>query len=376
MPTMRGRYHDDAASGVMPRRANDEAEARRGRRDPDVHRQLHRRADADRGAVDGADDRLEALVHAQRRRAAAVAVDVADAQRLALGVARTGAAVEGRAARRQVGAGAEGAAGAGDDDDANVVVAIGLVEQRRELAPHPRVVGVEPVRAVERDRGDAAVDVVAGGLEGGEGHRGLRGGRGPVWQRSCIFHCQRDDSARRSQDHGDAPSRTIDMDTTTREERRRDPGGRRNARGGRGAAPRRAQPSRWRSARSVAASRRRPGAPCRRRQRRRRRRARRRGKRRGEAPRARRADGRNEATAQFVAFALNALLVPLFDDDLPPRWADPSLSFDCDAGDVTIDDAPLDIGAPVPHEAASPCAGTWSAARRSTTRWSSPATSS
>jgi hypothetical protein len=45
------------------------------------------------------------------------------------------------------------------------------------------------------------------------------------------------------------------------------------------------------------------------------------------------------------------LLVPLFDDDLPPRWADPSLSFDCDAGAVTVDDAPLDVGAPVPHEA-------------------------
>ena len=61
--------------------------------------------------------------------------------------------------------------------------------------------------------------------------------------------------------------------------------------------------------------------------------------------------GPAESTVQFMAFALNALLVPLFDDDVPPRWTDPSLSFDCDAGAVTVDDAPLDIGAPVPHEA-------------------------
>ena len=69
------------------------------------------------------------------------------------------------------------------------------------------------------------------------------------------------------------------------------------------------------------------------------------------SPSARRPGGVNEATAQFLAFALNALLLPLFDDDLPPRWADPSISFDCDDGAVTIDDAPLDIGAPVPHQA-------------------------
>ena len=70
-----------------------------------------------------------------------------------------------------------------------------------------------------------------------------------------------------------------------------------------------------------------------------------------EAHRARRADGLNEATAQFMAFALNALLVPLLDDDVPPRWADPSLAFDCDAGAVKVDDAPLDVGAPVPDQA-------------------------
>ena len=53
------------------------------------------------------------------------------------------------------------------------------------------------------------------------------------------------------------------------------------------------------------------------------------------------------AASHFVAYALNALLVPLLDDDSPPRWADPSLSFDCEAVDVTVDGEPLDTGSPV-----------------------------
>jgi hypothetical protein len=55
----------------------------------------------------------------------------------------------------------------------------------------------------------------------------------------------------------------------------------------------------------------------------------------------------DSATVDFKTYALNALLVPLLDDDSPPRWADPSLSVDCDAAQVTVDGAPLDIGAPV-----------------------------
>lgn len=57
----------------------------------------------------------------------------------------------------------------------------------------------------------------------------------------------------------------------------------------------------------------------------------------------------NPATRDFMTYALNALLVPLLDDDSPPRWADPSLSFDCDAGQVTVNSAALDVGAPVPQ---------------------------
>jgi hypothetical protein len=64
--------------------------------------------------------------------------------------------------------------------------------------------------------------------------------------------------------------------------------------------------------------------------------------------RAQRAPQHHEASIHFMTFALNALLVPLLDDDWPPRWADPSLSFDCAESGVEIDGAPLDIGAPVP----------------------------
>ena len=50
----------------------------------------------------------------------------------------------------------------------------------------------------------------------------------------------------------------------------------------------------------------------------------------------------------FMPFALNALLLPLLDDDVPSRWTDPSLSLDCNNGRVTIDGHRLDVGAPVP----------------------------
>ena len=59
----------------------------------------------------------------------------------------------------------------------------------------------------------------------------------------------------------------------------------------------------------------------------------------------------NRATLEFQRHALNALLVPLLDDAVPSRFDDPSLSFDCDRGHVTVDGKPLDVGAPVPRSA-------------------------
>lgn len=55
----------------------------------------------------------------------------------------------------------------------------------------------------------------------------------------------------------------------------------------------------------------------------------------------------NSAVADFKAFALNALLLPLLDDEVPARWADPSLSVDCDDARVTVDGGRPDVGAPV-----------------------------
>ena len=52
------------------------------------------------------------------------------------------------------------------------------------------------------------------------------------------------------------------------------------------------------------------------------------------------------ARALFKACALNALLVPLLDDDVPPCWADPAIAKSCTALRVTVDGV-----APVPHAA-------------------------
>lgn len=61
------------------------------------------------------------------------------------------------------------------------------------------------------------------------------------------------------------------------------------------------------------------------------------------------ASSNERATADFKHFALNALLVPLLEEDVPARYADPSWSVDCADADVTVDGARLDIGAPMPH---------------------------
>jgi len=54
------------------------------------------------------------------------------------------------------------------------------------------------------------------------------------------------------------------------------------------------------------------------------------------------------ALKDFTTFALNALLLPLLDDDVPARWADPSLLMDCHDARVTVDGDRPDVGAPVP----------------------------
>ena len=48
-------------------------------------------------------------------------------------------------------------------------------------------------------------------------------------------------------------------------------------------------------------------------------------------------------------FALNALLVPLMDDAVPPRWTEVAMDFNCGSGtSVTVDAAPLVAGQLIP----------------------------
>ena len=64
-------------------------------------------------------------------------------------------------AGRQIGAGAEGAAGAGHDDDAHVVIGVGLVEGGDHLVHHLACEGVELFRPVEGDGLDMVCDLDA-----------------------------------------------------------------------------------------------------------------------------------------------------------------------------------------------------------------------
>ena len=137
-----------------------EAEARVVGRDADIHRQLHRHADADRRAVDGADHGLQAFEDAQGQAAAAIALDV-DVLRAALfAVSGAGVIVERLGAGREVCAGAEGfLAVPGDDHGLHAVILVGDVEGLDHLVHHHAGEGVHVVRAVDGQRGDAVLDV-------------------------------------------------------------------------------------------------------------------------------------------------------------------------------------------------------------------------
>ena len=129
----------EQASGDHRRAAPTEAEARIVRRQADVHRQQHlSRRCRTAAPFDRGDHRLQAVEDSQRDSAAAVAhrlvapVDLTvGSQRAwlgARGLVVAGGVVEGLRAGRQVGTGAERAAGAADDDRAHFVVSVGCVE--------------------------------------------------------------------------------------------------------------------------------------------------------------------------------------------------------------------------------------------------------
>ena len=99
MPTTRGRNQLEQASGMIPRRANTKPDARLLGGQPDVHRERHRGAHADRRAVDGRDHGLGAVEDPQRQFAAVVAGNRVRLAALAV--------VEGLAPATEVGARAE-----------------------------------------------------------------------------------------------------------------------------------------------------------------------------------------------------------------------------------------------------------------------------
>ena len=70
-----------------------------------------------------------------------------------------------------VGAGAERAAGAGDDEKPDVVVGLGFVVGVAQLGDHEGAERVEGVGPVQRDGGLVPVDLVADGVVGLSGHR-------------------------------------------------------------------------------------------------------------------------------------------------------------------------------------------------------------
>jgi hypothetical protein len=62
-------------------------------------------------------------------------------------------------AARYFGPGTEFAAGAGNDDGADIVVAIGAFERMRDLGAHLAGIGIQLVGPVERDGHDRTVEI-------------------------------------------------------------------------------------------------------------------------------------------------------------------------------------------------------------------------
>ena len=156
MPTIRGRNQLEHASGTMPRRANTKPMLRVLGREPDVHRQRHRDADADRGAVDRGDDRLLRLEDAQGEQAPAVARRPPRdrPRRLAPPCANVSPPP------RQIGPGAEAPPPPGDDDRPDVVVGVRPIERRRSSRASSARERVQLLGTIEGDRGDLVLDCV------------------------------------------------------------------------------------------------------------------------------------------------------------------------------------------------------------------------
>jgi hypothetical protein len=109
-------------------------------------------------AIDGRDHRLVEVEDATGHATAAVP-DVA----FVVGLSRQvfGVFAPGLAALFEIRAGAEGPARAGDDHHLDVIVGIGAIEGGDQLVAHAAVERVHAVRAIERNREDASLDLIA-----------------------------------------------------------------------------------------------------------------------------------------------------------------------------------------------------------------------
>ena len=123
----------------------------------DVARGLVPEPAAHAPAVDGGDDRLAQAPHVQDH------LDAVHAHAVPLGQVRVDADVRrvlGLAFARKVVPGAERPAGAGEDDHADVGVAVRHVERVVHLAFEPLRDRVQGVRTIQRHRRDGSLDVV------------------------------------------------------------------------------------------------------------------------------------------------------------------------------------------------------------------------
>ena len=158
-------------SGMEAEAHEVEAELRVARGEPDVARERHAAAGADRGPVHRREGRLRQRAERQEQAVEAAHEGLVAAAHLAAG--RGGAGARHALDQVEVAARGEGASGAGDDDRAHRLVVRQGIDRRGERLPHRLAHRVQPLGVVERREGDA----VAALEEDEVGHR--VGGRPP-----------------------------------------------------------------------------------------------------------------------------------------------------------------------------------------------------
>ena len=139
-------------AGEQPELREREAQLRALRGDPEVARQHHRHADADRRPIDRCDHRLRERDEVERK----LAEEVLLSEPRAAG--RRGAGLV-RLQLLEIDAGAERAAGPGPDDGADGCVLATAREGGDHLVAHRQRVRVQLLRPMQRDRRHAVFDL-------------------------------------------------------------------------------------------------------------------------------------------------------------------------------------------------------------------------